>query len=108
MFTIFKKNRHKHVLDRVIDSYYKLYHTPYRNSFDEVCIYVRKQCSCGYYKDIEISRNSFSPSLYYSAIDEIDFIDNIKRKGVEEEYEINLRTGMPSNRLFVLIKELFY
>ena len=90
--------RHTCYLNKSLGKYYKLYRTSYRNCFDNVRIYERKQCECGAYRDICISSNEFLPSLFNSASEEKEFIQEIKKNGINEEYELNLRTNMQSYR----------
>lgn len=75
-----------------------MHRTSYRNSFDNVRIYERKQCQCGAYTDICISSNEFLPSLYNCDFPEKDFIEEIRQQDIKEEYELNLETGMTSHR----------
>lgn len=91
-------SKHHCVFWKSLGEYYKLYRTQYRNCFDDVRIYERKQCECGRYTDICISSNEFPPSLYELDFDEKRFIKELRSKGIKEEYEINLQTNMTSNR----------
>ena len=92
----FKKKKivekHIHNYIKSIGKYYKLYRTSYKNCFDNVIIYERRQCQCGAYKDICISSNEFLPSLYEDDSEEKDFIKDIKKNGIKEEYELSLET----------------
>lgn len=90
--------KHVHKLDNSLGMYYKLFRTTYRNCLDQIVIYERRHCECGYYKDVVISRDEFPPSMYDSDDDEKDFIELAKAKGVEEEFEINIRTKSLSAR----------
>ncbi|NHI48064.1 hypothetical protein FDE94_09305 [Clostridium botulinum] len=101
---LFKKEKqpiheHKFEISNPIGKYYKLYRTEYRNCFDKVVIYIRVKCECGHYADFPLSKDSFLPSLHYSDFEEKQFIENIKKQGIEAEYEINLRTKTVSNRV---------
>lgn len=99
MFGFFKnkKRKHTHEFNEEIGKYYVLWRTEYTNSFDEVRIFIRKRCSCGCYKNFFISRNTFLPSMHNDDSEEKEFIEKIKKQGIEEEFEINIRTNMYLN-----------
>lgn len=93
MLNLFKRQlpKHKHIFIS-FGLYYKLYLTEYRNYFDEICIYEKRKCECGFYEDVLISKKQFLPSMHNSNHEEKAFIAELKSKGIEEEYEINIRT----------------
>lgn len=92
-----KNKKHTHEFNEEIGKYYVLWRTEYKNDFDIVKIFLRKKCSCGCYKDFFIGRKTFLPSMHKDDSEEKEFIKEIKAKGIEEEYEINIKTNMCLN-----------
>ncbi len=105
LFKWFKKKEempvHRCGYDKSLGHYYKLYRTEYTNRFDIVVVYSRIQCECGKYLDIEISNENFKPTIARSFYErEInDYIDKLRKLGIKDEIELNLQTGLRSNRI---------
>lgn len=103
-FKWFKKKEeipiHKCCYSKSLGHYYKLYRTEYVNRFDEVIVFDRRQCECGNYMDIPISKEEFKPTIARSSYDkEInDYINKLRKLGIKDEIELNLQTGLISDR----------
>lgn len=98
----FKKKRTKCDFTVFVGRYFKLIKSPYRNFLDEVRLCERKKCSCGSYEDFLLGKQSFPPSVFDNRKDgnkdEKEYIQEIKKQGFEEEFEINIRTGQFINK----------
>lgn len=93
-----KKIRHNCSFGDIIGRYYIKSLTEYKNNFDSVLIFERRVCNCGSHMDFLVSRNEFLPSKWSGDFEIKQFIEKISKAGLEEEWQINIRTNMPSRR----------
>jgi len=93
-----RKLVHRCGFGEVIGRYYIKSLTEYKNDFDSVLIFERRVCECGNHMDFIVSTNEFLPSLYNKDFEIKQFIEKITKAGIEEEWQINIRTNMPSRR----------
>lgn len=94
MFDFLKiEHKHKHDFNASLGNFYVLWRSEYKNNFDEVKIFTRKKCSCGCCEDFLVGNKTFLPSMYYDASEEKEFIAAIKKQGILEEFEINIKAN---------------